>query len=104
VGTANQPPLLDKDGVSGGQSEKGVVTIADVARRARTTPTTVSHALSGARPVSATTRARIRTGDRGAWLPTSPAARALATGRSYSIVLDAVTISDVDNQALWWHV
>jgi DNA-binding LacI/PurR family transcriptional regulator len=99
---ASQTPLLG--GVDSSPPERGAVTIVDVARRAQSTPTTVSHAISGARPVSATTRARIAEAIKELGYQPSPAARALATGRSYSIVLDAVTVSDVDNQALWWHI
>ncbi len=99
---ADQRPSLRAAGT--GPSDQAVPTIADVAHRAHTTPTTVSHALSGARPVSPATRSRVARAIEELGYKPSPAARALATGRSYSIVFDVVTISDYHNQAVWWHI
>lgn len=60
-------------------------TIADVAAYAGVTKSTVSHALSGKRPVSAETRARIEEAIRALGYRPHPVAQRLATGHSRAI-------------------
>lgn len=63
----------------------GRTTIADVAREAGVTKATVSHALSGNRPISEETKARVlAAAERLNWVP-SPSARSLATRRANAI-------------------
>jgi len=70
------------------------VTIADVARAAGVSPTTVSHALSGNRPVSAATIARVRrAADELGYRP-NPMARGLRTRRTQTA---ALVIPDITN-------
>lgn len=60
-------------------------TIADVAREAGVTKATVSHALSGNRPISEETRARVlAAAERLNWVP-SQSARSLATSRANAV-------------------
>ncbi|MDQ0614719.1 DNA-binding LacI/PurR family transcriptional regulator [Microbacterium sp. W4I4] len=60
-------------------------TIADVAREAGVTKATVSHALSGNRPISEETRARVlAAAERLDWIP-SQSARSLATRRANAV-------------------
>ncbi|QMU96709.1 LacI family transcriptional regulator [Microbacterium esteraromaticum] len=60
-------------------------TIADVAREAGVTKATVSHALSGNRPISEETRARVlAAAERLNWVP-SQSARSLATRRANAV-------------------
>lgn len=62
-------------------------TIADVAREAGVTKATVSHALSGNRPISDETRGRVlAAAERLNWIP-SQSARALATRRANAIAV-----------------
>ena len=62
-------------------------TIADVAREAGVTKATVSHALSGNRPISDETRAKVlAAAARLNWVP-SQSARALATSRANAIAV-----------------
>ncbi|MGY1640223.1 LacI family DNA-binding transcriptional regulator [Geodermatophilus sp. SYSU D00703] len=58
------------------------VTISDVAARAGVSISTVSHALSGKRPISAATRARVQEAIAALGYGANPAARSLRTGRS----------------------
>ncbi|MDV7399869.1 LacI family DNA-binding transcriptional regulator, partial [Arthrospira platensis SPKY1] len=61
------------------------VTIADVAVRAGVSKSTVSHALSGKRPISAATRRRIQQAvDQLGYHP-NPVAQRLAGGRTQTI-------------------
>ncbi len=60
-------------------------TISDVAAYAGVTKSTVSHALSGKRPVAAKTRARIDQAIRSLGYQPHPVAQRLATGRSRTI-------------------
>ncbi|MFD5214189.1 LacI family DNA-binding transcriptional regulator [Microbacterium sp. NPDC058345] len=63
----------------------GRTTIADVAREAGVTKATVSHALSGNRPISPETRAKVlAAAERLNWVP-SQSARSLATRRANAI-------------------
>lgn len=62
-------------------------TIEDVARRAGVTKSTVSHALSGKRPVSEETRRRIDTAIAALGYRPNPVAQRLAVGRSGAIGL-----------------
>ncbi|MFS0853549.1 LacI family DNA-binding transcriptional regulator [Microbacterium sp. 179-I 3D4 NHS] len=65
----------------------GRTTIADVAREAGVTKATVSHALSGKRPISDDTRAKVlAAADRLGWVP-SQSARALATRRANAVAV-----------------
>ena len=65
----------------------GRTTIADVAREAGVTKATVSHALSGKRPISEETRAKVLAAARKLdWAP-SQSARALATRRANAIAV-----------------
>lgn len=62
-------------------------TIADVAREAGVTKATVSHALSGNRPISAETKAKVlAAAEKLNWVP-SQSARALATRRANAIAV-----------------
>lgn len=62
-------------------------TIADVAREAGVTKATVSHALSGNRPISEETRSKVlAAAERLNWVP-SQSARALATRRANAIAV-----------------
>lgn len=58
------------------------VTISDVAAHAGVSISTVSHALSGNRPISEATRARVRAAIDALGYGANPAARALRTGHS----------------------
>ncbi|MEU3017015.1 LacI family DNA-binding transcriptional regulator [Nocardiopsis sp. NPDC007018] len=70
------------------------VGIADVAARAEVSVTTVSHVLSGRRPVSEKTRSKVlRVIDELGYRP-DPSARGLRTGRSESV---ALIVTDVTN-------
>lgn len=76
---------MDKEGRAG---------IADVAARAGVSITTVSHVLSGRRPVSARTKAKVlKVIDELEYRP-DPSARGLRTGRSESV---ALVVTDVTN-------
>ena len=71
--------------MAGVQAQKA--TIFELAAAAQVSITTVSHVFSGNRPVSAETRKRVlEAAERLAYAP-STRARALATGRSYSLSL-----------------
>lgn len=61
---------------------RGRVTISEVAAHAGVSISTVSHALSGNRPISATTRARIHESIEALGYDANPSARSLRTGRS----------------------
>ncbi|WP_449407024.1 LacI family DNA-binding transcriptional regulator [Microbacterium maritypicum] len=62
-------------------------TIADVAREAGVTKATVSHAMSGKRPISDDTRAKVlAAAERLQWVP-SQSARALATQRANAVAV-----------------
>lgn len=62
-------------------------TIADVAREAGVTKATVSHAMSGKRPISDDTRAKVlAAAEKLNWMP-SPSARALATQRANAVAV-----------------
>jgi LacI family transcriptional regulator len=68
-------------------AQRARVTIADVARHAQVSKTTVSHVLSGKRPVSATTRDRVeRAIDTLGYRPNG-LARSLRTRRTHMIAL-----------------
>lgn len=69
------------------RSKKAQVTIQDVARRAGVAKTTVSHAISGKRPVAADTRERIFAAMRELNFKPNPLARRLAGGSGRSIAL-----------------
>ncbi|MFF0338374.1 LacI family DNA-binding transcriptional regulator [Kribbella sp. NPDC004875] len=70
------------------------VAISDVAARAGVSPTTVSHVLSGRRPVSEATRARVRSVmDELGWAP-NEVARSLRTQRTRTI---ALIVPDITN-------
>lgn len=64
-----------------------MATIDDVARRAGVSPSTVSYAMSGKRPISAATRARIDEAVRELGFTPHAGARALATARTMVIGL-----------------
>lgn len=64
------------------RSRRTKVTISDVAAHAGVSISTVSHALSGNRPISAATRARVREAIDALGYGANPAARSLRTGRS----------------------
>jgi DNA-binding LacI/PurR family transcriptional regulator len=64
------------------------VTIKDVARRARVSPTTVSHALNGRGRVGEGTRARITAVAAELGYVANPIARALKSGRTMTIVAE----------------
>lgn len=81
-----------------------MATISDVARLAGTTPTTVSHALSGKRPVSQAMRERIAQAIATLDYQPSVAAQTLATGRTHSIVMDVPISTGTNIQALTWHL
>lgn len=66
------------------------VTIKDVARLAGVSPTTVSHALGGQRPVSAATRTRVREAVEQLGYRPHPGARSLKAGGAGVIALSAV--------------
>ncbi len=69
-------------------------TIREVAREAGVSVATVSHALSGKRPVSARTRGRItRAIERLGYRP-NPIAAAMATGRTYTL---GIVVPDIAN-------
>lgn len=70
------------------------VTIIDVARHARVSITTVSHALSGNRPVAEATRARIERSIRELGYRPNAFARGLRTERSHMV---ALIIPDITN-------
>lgn len=72
----------------------GRVTIAQVARRAGVSPTTVSHVLSGKRPVSSPIRDQVRKAVRDLGYRPSSVARHLRTKRSQII---AVIVPDITN-------
>ncbi len=75
-------------------SKENRVGIADVAARAEVSVTTVSHVLSGRRPVSERTKAKVlRIIEELGYRP-DPSARGLRTGRSESV---ALVVSDVTN-------
>ena len=62
-------------------------TIADVAREAGVTKATVSHAMSGKRPISDDTRAKVlAAAEKLNWVP-SQSARALATQKANAIAV-----------------
>jgi DNA-binding LacI/PurR family transcriptional regulator len=69
------------------------VNIKDVARRAGVSPTTVSHALGGQRPVSAATRRRVREAAAELGYRPHPGARSLKAGSTGVIALCAVNAS-----------
>lgn len=66
----------------GGEAGKRPVTIREVAERAGVSISTVSHALSGRRPISAATTARVREAAAELGYDPNPNARSLRTGRS----------------------
>ena len=70
------------------------VTIAEVAARAGVSKTTVSHVLSGNRPVAATTRARVEAAVRDLGYRPDHLARSLRTQRS---AIAALVIPDITN-------
>lgn len=70
------------------------VTIADVARRAGVSPTTVSHVLSGKRPVGAATHARVLQAVSELSYRPNSVARSLRTRRSQMI---ALIVPDITN-------
>ena len=70
------------------------VTIADVARRAGVSKTTVSHVLSGNRPVSVPTRHRVETAIRDLGFRPHGVARSLRTRTSHLV---ALVIPDITN-------
>lgn len=67
--------------------KKGVVTIADVARHAGVSVSTVSYVLSGKRTISATTSARVHASIRALGFHPHAGARSLASNRSSVIAL-----------------
>ncbi len=67
--------------------KKDVVTIADVARHAGVSVSTVSYVLSGKRTISATTSARVRASIRALGFHPHAGARSLASNRSSIIAL-----------------
>ena len=69
------------------QSRKGRVTIQDVAQRAGVTKTTVSHAISGKRPVAKETRERVFAAMWELSFRPNPLARRLAGGSGHAIAL-----------------
>jgi LacI family transcriptional regulator len=70
------------------------VTIADVARRAEVSKTTVSHVLSGKRPVAAATRERVSSAIRELGYRPDGLARSLRTRRTHTV---ALLIPDITN-------
>ena len=68
--------------------------MADVARAAGVSPTTVSHVLSGKRPVAESTAARVRAAIRDSGFKPNHLARSLRTSRSLSVGL---LIPDITN-------
>jgi LacI family transcriptional regulator len=70
------------------------VTISDVARRARVSKTTVSHVLSGKRPVADTTRRRVERAVADLGYRPDTVARSLRTKRSHLV---ALVIPDITN-------
>jgi LacI family transcriptional regulator len=73
---------------------RAIVTIADVARRAGVSTTTVSHALSGRRPVAADTRERVADAVRDLGFRPNGVARSL---RLRSTLTAALVIPDITN-------
>ena len=69
------------------------VNIRDVARLAGVSPTTVSHALNGKRPVSQATRRRVRDAAERLGYRPHPGARSLKAGGTGVIMLCAVNVS-----------
>jgi len=67
--------------------EGGVATIGDVARKAGVARTTVSHALSGKRPVAADTRERVLAAARELGYQPNAAARSLTSRRMHTVGL-----------------
>lgn len=80
------------------------VTIADIASAAGISTTTVSHALSGKRPVSAAARERIDRAIHDLGYRPSHRARALATGRSRSVVLDVPIAIGLTHELPYGHL
>jgi LacI family transcriptional regulator len=70
------------------------ITIADVATRARVSKTTVSHVLSGKRPVASGTRRRVETAIEELGYRPDGLARSLRTRRSHMV---ALVIPDITN-------
>lgn len=85
--------FLDMEGlVSSSQPHR--TSIVDVAREAGVSPTTVSHVLSGKRPVSAETERRVRaTVEKLGYVP-SHAAQSLRTGSMHTV---GVLVPDITN-------
>ena len=70
-----------------------IVNIKDVARLAGVSPTTVSHALGGARPVSAATRRRVRDAAERLGYRPHPGARSLKAGGTGVLALCAANVT-----------
>jgi len=68
-------------------------TIKDVARLAGVSPTTVSHALGGKRPVSAATRQRVRDAAERLGYRPHPGARSLKASGTGVLALCAVNVT-----------
>ncbi|HST38206.1 MAG TPA: LacI family DNA-binding transcriptional regulator [Conexibacter sp.] len=74
--------------------EKPEITIADVARAAGVSVTTVSHALSGNRPVSSATAEKVRAAAAALGYRPNPVAASLRTRRTQTV---ALVIPDITN-------
>src|SRR5690606_21109285 len=80
-----RPSRIGSTGSAPPGGDMGRTTIADVAREAGVTKATVSHALSGNRPISNETRTRVlAAAERLNWVP-SQSARSLATRRANAV-------------------
>jgi DNA-binding LacI/PurR family transcriptional regulator len=73
---------VPKDRPDPTRARRPKVTISDVAAQAGVSISTVSHALSGKRPISAATRARVQEAIDALGYEANPAARSLRTGHS----------------------
>lgn len=64
-----------------------MVTITDIARRARVSPSTVSHVINGTRPVSPAARRRVEAAVAATGYRPNPLARSLRSGRTHTLGL-----------------
>src|SRR4051794_31786511 len=90
------PGTVSGTGVGPREEDRQVVTIADVAREAGVSTSTVSYVLSGKRTISAATRARVQEASTRLGYRPNQRARALASSRSRVIALVVPLRPEVD--------
>lgn len=88
------PPRDIPSAAQTGLSDRQLPTIEDVATAARVSKTTVSHVLSGKRPVAAPTQAKVRRVIADLGFRPSALARSLSSARSHTV---ALMVPDVTN-------